>query len=709
MIRRIIIAVAVATASFAGFHASGQSPLSALAERVAPGAASRFEFHRNESADSVYFRLGNLPDGRIAVEGNDNVSLAVGLNHYFRNYLHQQVSWANPVIELPDTLPAVAEGEWRSTTLPWRYYLNYCTHSYSMAFWDWARWQQEIDWMALHGINLPLAATGMEAVWRDALRSLGYPKERIAEYIAGPGYQAWWLMNNLEGWGGPVDNNWIEGQSRLQKQILARMRELDMSPVLPGYSGMVPHDARETLGLDVADPGLWCAYPRPAFLLPTDKNFQRVAQAYYQALTSLYGKASHYSMDPFHEGGNTEGVDLQASGAAILEAMHRESPEAVWVIQGWQGNPRAEMIDSIPAESMLILDLWSESAPQWRTPLYGTHPRIQCLLLNYGGNVGMHGKMRHTVDEFAASAAPGASTSPLAGVGATMEGIENNEVMYTLMFDLPWHPEIYASAEGLDDWLDSWAASRYGTEDGTDSLRHAWHLLERSIYNCPAASRQQGTTESLFCARPSIDVKDASSWANATMYWNPADVAAAERAMASAAAPRSANQNYLHDLTDLRRQVRADRGRLTFDSIKAAAARADTAALAHHSAAFLQLILEQDSLLSTRPEFDVATWIAAARRSAEIHHSYPDLNEWNARTLITTWGNREAANRGGLHDYGNKEWAGLLREFYYPRWELWLRELNAAVAAGKSPADIDIDWFSIEQPWTVSHVHNHND
>jgi len=32
--------------------------------------------------------------------------------------------------------------------------------SYSMTFWDWERWEAEIDWMALQGINLPLAFSG---------------------------------------------------------------------------------------------------------------------------------------------------------------------------------------------------------------------------------------------------------------------------------------------------------------------------------------------------------------------------------------------------------------------------------------------------------------------------------------------------------------------------------------------------------------------
>ncbi|MBQ1371860.1 MAG: hypothetical protein IIY70_02900, partial [Oscillospiraceae bacterium] len=38
---------------------------------------------------------------------------------------------------------------------------------------------------------------------------------------------------------------------------------------------------------------------------PTDERFHEIAELYYKELTALYGKANYYSMDPFHEGGNT--------------------------------------------------------------------------------------------------------------------------------------------------------------------------------------------------------------------------------------------------------------------------------------------------------------------------------------------------------------------------------------------------------------------
>ena len=38
--------------------------------------------------------------------------------------------------------------------------MNVCTFGYSYAHWDWKRWEREIDWMALNGINMPLAFVG---------------------------------------------------------------------------------------------------------------------------------------------------------------------------------------------------------------------------------------------------------------------------------------------------------------------------------------------------------------------------------------------------------------------------------------------------------------------------------------------------------------------------------------------------------------------
>ena len=48
--------------------------------------------------------------------------------------------------------------------------------------------------------------------------------------------------------------------------------------------------------------------------------------------------------------------------------MKKNNPKAVWVAQAWQANPRSQMIENLKAGDMIVLDLFSESRPQWGIP-----------------------------------------------------------------------------------------------------------------------------------------------------------------------------------------------------------------------------------------------------------------------------------------------------------------------------------------------------
>lgn len=674
------------------------SPITGLLERIDKGASRKFVIERLKG-EKDFFEL-DQKGNKVVVRGNNYVSIATGINWYLKYYAGINLSWNGMQADLPEVLPPVLKKERHETDLKLRYDFNYCTFSYSMAFWDWKRWEQEIDWMALHGINLPLAMVGTDVVWKNVLEELGYTREEINAFIAGPGFQAWWLMNNLEGWGSPNPDSWYERQEELQKRILKRMREYGIEPVLPGYSGMVPHNAKDRLGLNVADPGRWNGYPRPAFLQPTDPQFERIAALYYREMTRLYGKASYYSMDPFHEGGNTSGVDLEAAGKAIWKAMKQANPRAAWVVQAWGANPRPQMIRNLPAGDMVVLDLFSESRPQWGDPAsswyrkegFGQHDWLFCMLLNYGGNVGLHGKMAHLIEEFY-KAKDSSFGKTLKGVGMTMEGIENNPVMYELLCELPWREQRFSK----DEWLEGYLKARYGKSDS--QVSQAWMLLSNTIYNCPAASTQQGTHESILCARPSWKAYQVSSWSEMSDYYDPADVIRAAGMMVEAAERFRGNNNFEYDLVDIVRQAVAEKGRLMYRVLVDAYKAGDRELFKLSSDRFLRLILMQDRLLATRPEFKVGRWLESARNLGSTEEE-KDWYEWNARVQITTWGNRVAADDGGLHDYAHREWNGLLRDFYYLRWKTWLDEQLKSFEDGQPKA---IDFYALEEPWTLKH------
>ena len=689
----------VAFMLFIALQLFAATPIDGLLERIDKGA-SRKIMTETVRSDRDFFEITSK-NGKPLIRGNNYVSIASGINWYLKYSVGVHLTWNSMHASLPATLPLVQGVERHETDIKHRYYLNYCTLSYSMAFWDWKRWEQELDWMALHGINLCLDIVGTDVVWRNVLLKLGYTKDEANQFIAGPAFQAWWLMNNLEGWGGPNSDNWYQQRERLQKQIMKRMKELGINVCLPGYSGMVPHDAKQRLGLDVADPGKWNDYKRPAFLQPTSKRFAEIASIYYKEQQRLYGKTDFYSMDPFHEGGNAGGVDLRKAGEAIMGAMKAVNPNAVWVVQAWGACPYPAMIKHLKNGDMLVLDLYSENRPQWGDPEstwyrkegFNGHDWAFCMLLNFGGNVGMFGKLQHVVDEYY-KARQSKFVSTMKGVGLTMEGIENNPVMYELVSELPWRDAKFAWKE----WLHDYVEARYGNINNA-KVHDAWLLLARSVYGAGAKIVEQGCHESVLCARPALDVYQVSSWSEMEEFYNPDDVIRAARLMVEASHEVKSNANFRYDLVDVTRQAIAEQARYVYDEIVAAYKAKDRKMFDYTTKRFLDILLQQDRLLSSMPDFMVGRWLRSARNMG-LNDQERDHYEWNARVQITTWGNRSAAEYGGLREYAHKEWNGVLADFYYSRWKAYFEAL-AATLDGKPMKDID--FYAMDEKWTLQH------
>src|SRR5947209_8760778 len=60
-----------------------------------------------------------------------------------------------------------------------------CVCACVQAWWDWSRWEREIDWMALNGINLPLAFTGQEYVWQQTFQQFQLQSSDLNDFFSG--------------------------------------------------------------------------------------------------------------------------------------------------------------------------------------------------------------------------------------------------------------------------------------------------------------------------------------------------------------------------------------------------------------------------------------------------------------------------------------------------------------------------------------------
>lgn len=627
-------------------------------------------------------------DGKPCIKGSSTLAVTTGINWYLNHTARVNISWNNltqdlGAVALP--LPTASE-EKHVCNADYRYYLNYCTFSYSMSVWTWERWQQEIDWMALHGINLPLQIVGLDVVWYNLLtKDLGYTAAEAGKFIAGPCFQAWWGMNNLEGWGGPNPEWWYARQEGLAKKILARQRELGMQPVLPGYSGMVPSDIAKK-GYNAINQGNWCTFTRPYILDPNTEAFATISAKYYARLEELMGKSEYYSMDPFHEGANTSGIDVPAAYKKIAEAMTKANADGKWVIQFWQwSGAQYNVLSQVEKGKLIVLDLFSDAHTHFGS--YQGHDAVYCSLPNFGGRSGLFGRLTKVMEQYFAEKK---SNANIKGIGATPEAIEQVPVLYDALFELAWRN----TAPDAKEWLEDYTVARYGAQNA--DAQAAWEKIRNSALNCETSL--QGPHEAVLCGRPALQIDRVSSWGGTGIFYNPQEVADAAFSLLKAKETLAGSANYSYDLTDFTRQALTDYGYYLLKAVKEAYDGGNKAQYATCRDAYLQLILDVDELLCTNPNFMLGRWTQMARGIADEAEGTAQADkEWlelnNARTLITTWGNNKASENGGLRDYSYREWGGMMKDFYYERWKTYFTNLDKNAAQP--------NWF--EKDWAWAH------
>ena len=677
-----------------------------------------------ELADSEsgydYFEL-STQGGKVKVKGNDGVSLATGINHYLKYYCNVHLSQVGDQAVMPETAPAIDGTVHQETKAKVRYSYNYCTLSYSMAFWGEPEWRNELDWLALNGVNVVLDATAQEEVWRRFLGKLGYTHQEAKDYIAGPAYYAWAYMANLSGFGGPVHDSWFEERTELARKNQQIMRALGMQPVLQGYSGMVPTDITSKAtgnyaltGSDIIAQGSWCSFQRPAMLRTTSAAFDKYAALFYQCQKEVYGDTSdYYATDPFHEGGNTGGMNAREISKEVLTSMLDADENAVWIIQAWQGNPTTALLnglDDVPggAQHALVLDLYAEKTPHNQetgnsygdTKEFDETPWLFCMLNNFGGRLGLHGHLDNLAKNIPIAFNNG---KHIAGIGITPEASVNNPVLYDFLFETIWQDDATQplAAIDLDTWLDSYAQRRYGT--ASESANAAWDILKDTVYKASLNNLGQGAPESVVNARPALNIQAASTWGNAVVSYDKVLLEDAAELLLEDYDILSTSEGYLYDVANVLQQVLSNSAQEYQKKMTAAYNSRNLEAFQQNAEVFLEIIDYMETVTATSEYFLLGRWVEQAKALGKNADDFTrELYEFNAKALVTTWGSYNQAESGGLKDYSNRQWSGLIGDFYKTRWERWI-DARINELSGKA-YESSINWFQWEWEWVRSNT-----
>lgn len=630
--------------------------------------------------------------GHIDIAGTTPAVLLAGVEAYLERVPHVSIGWpGDSLARLPGRLPASPVPIESHAVVPDRFALNDVDDGYSDAYLDWAGWERKIDRLALRGINEVFLPVGAEEIYRRTFREFGYGDDELRAWIPAPAHQPWWLLQNMSAFGGPVSGHLFEQRADLGRRIATRLRELGMTPVLPGYFGTVPPGfGAKQPGAALVPQGEWVGFQRPDWLDPRDPRFAKVAAAFYRHQHELFGDSSLYKMDLLHEGGRAGDVPVGEAAREVFAALDRAHPAARWVLLGWQRNPPRAVVDAVPHERLLVVDGLSDRYDGLdRERDWGGAPYAFGTIPNFGGHTTLGANATVWTARFAQWRTKDGSR--LRGIAYMPEGSGTDPAAYALFTALAWSP-VPADAPR---WLADYADSRYGGVD--EHARAAWRILAATAYAMPSGEWSE-PHDSLFGARPSLDARSAATWSPTAARYDLARFDGAVCELLQVAPALGATSAYRHDLVDVTRQAISNRSRLLLPRIKAAYAAKDAQAFHALTETWMDDMAQLDRLLATDPDFLLGRWLMHAKAAAHDDAEAAQL-EYDQRSILASWGDRSGADRGGLHDYANRELAGLVGGLYAQRWRRFFDALGGELAGGAMPA---IDWFAMEQAWARS-------
>ena len=665
------IALGLLMASPLGIWARKTDAALELIRRVSGTAEVPVKLSLKKEEGKTYFEYV-VDRGVLKIKGSDPVALCRGYYDYVKSNHLGIYSWSGNNIALPS---ALTDREQKRVVSPFQnhYYFNVVTYGYSMPYWDWERWEKEIDWMALHGINMPLALVANEAISARVWAKLGLTKEEIDGYFVGPAHLPWMRMGNISGIDGPLSDDWHEQQIALQHKILKRMRELGMKPICPAFAGFIPKAFQRLYpGVKITETS-WGGAFHNWMLSPDEELFHTIGKMFIEEWEKEFGENDYYLADSFNEMDipfpskeDPRRYEMLASyGDRVYQSIKAGNKDAVWVMQGWMfGYMRhiwdyrtlEALVSRVPDDKMLLLDLAVDyNRHFWHSQVnwefykgFYNKPWVYSVIPNMGGKNGLTGVL-----EFYANGHWDALKSPnkgnLVAFGMAPEGIENNEVIYELLSDAGW-----ATAPiQLTDWLKDYSLCRYGV--CTPEVDTLWQKFLTSVYGSFTDHPRYG-----WQFRPSGRTKGSINTS--------ADFYSGIESLLTAPAALEQSDLFVYDLVQWTAAYVGGKLELLLAEIAKAYAAGAVADAQRMEATFESLMLRMDALLSAYPSTSLQAWIDKARAYGDSPAA-ADTYESNARRIVTVWG-------PPVDDYSARIWGGLIRDYYLPRWKAYFQQLR---------------------------------
>ena len=649
----------------------------AVIERNYPQLADHLDWISINKVDDHDVFQQSIEDNRLKISASSAIAACRGVYDFIRQNEYGISSWTGNRLMLPQQLEG---SEVRQIVSPFvhHYYLNVVTYGYSMPYWDWKRWEKEIDWMALHGIDMPLALVANEAISARVWKKLGLTDQEIAAYFVGPAHLPWMRMGNISGIDGPMPKEWHKEQIALQHKILKRMRSLGMHPICPGFAGFVPQAMKRLHPNIKITETSWGGAFHNWMLSPQENLFHTIGKLFIEEWEKEFGQNQYYLVDSFNEmdipfppKDDPSRYSLLASyGDKVYQSIKAGNPNATWVMQGWMFgyqrhiwdyNTLKALVSKVPDDKMLLLDLAVDyNRCFWHSEVnwdfykgFYNKPWVYSVIPNMGGKSGMTGIL-----DFYANGHLDALNSPnrgqLVAHGMAPEGIENNEVVYELIADAGW------SNKHIDikEWLKNYSLSRYGIYN--EGLALFWHGMLQSVYGSFTDHPRYN-----WKLRPGLTRKGTINISSA--FYQGIET------LTKIAPSMAGNPLFEYDFREWAVAYAGGKAEQLTQQIEDAYQKENKDLAGELEQKFTEIMQQMDLVLSGHPTKDLQRWLDFARQHGKKNPQLADYYEKNARRIVTIWG-------PPVDDYSARIWAGLIRDYYLPRWQHYFEQKRTGTA-----------------------------
>lgn len=561
----------------------------ALVNRITPKIADKFKFEviDDDNGHDVCEFYGE--DGKIVIRGNNNVALAHAYGNYIEQYCNTYITHCGSDMIDVSLAPLPREHFKKTILHNKRVYLDYITSSNSTWMWNWKRWEKEIDFMAMQGINMALNIVGNDAILYNTLVRIGLSERSAAYFVSGPAFYAWQITGKIDMYIPRNDFTSYDEQLTLAKKIFNRMNELDISPILSSFNGQISKKIIKLFGkVKNYKNEQWADFPTTYKTDILDNCFKKIFSEYMFFQEENIGKADYYMCNYLCNFNAKTGKPkyMRSIGSEFDRLMNfcvdSDHPCVVFPSDGYN----RFFLEGISKCDKLVLDL--DGSQHDVTNFFDGNDCVIGNSHNNSSHISLRGDVHKLVKNEYLKIYK--EHDNVKGVGFFPELLEQNPFYHELMFKIM----TCSGKQNLSDFIKDYSVGRYGEEN--ENIIEAYNILIRTCYSEKNSETDIG---SAMCARPAPMLRHTAPYDKIEVAYDNKELFECIRLLLNS---KNKTHNMLYTLVFVVRQALDNYAYEIYKTIMDSYLSRDKQTFDENSRKFLDVFYDLDELLRSLEE-----------------------------------------------------------------------------------------------------------